>query len=131
MNDPKNQVPFLAAAAIMLTAILCYDIMGAIVKHLGQLYPSPQLSMFRNLFGLLPTLLILFWSQSWVQAGRPVVIRQWRFALVRGGIGALAQISLYLGLAHLEFAAATAILFAGPLFVTALSIPVLSHRVGL
>lgn len=47
-----------------------------------------------------------------------------------GGLGALAQICFYLALFHLEFATATTILFAGPLFVTALSIPVLGHRVG-
>ena len=112
-------------------AIMLYDIMGAIIKHLGQQYPTQQLSMFRNLFGLVPTLLILFCSQSWIKAGRPVVIRQWKFALARGGLGAFAQITFYLALFHLEFATATTIAFAGPLIITALSVPLLGHRVGL
>ena len=86
--------------------------------------------MFRNVFGLIPSLLILFWSQSWIQAGRPVVIRQWRLAFIRGGLGVFAQLSFYLSLLHLEFATATTILFSGPLFLTALSIPFLGHRVG-
>ncbi len=131
MNTRHNPVPFVAAAATILLAIMLYDVMGAIIKHLSQHYPAQQLSMFRNLFGLIPTLLILFWSQSWVKAGKPVVIRQWKLALARGGIGALAQISFYLSLFHLEFATATTMLFAGPLFITALSIPLLGHRVGL
>ena len=112
-------------------AIMLYDIMGAIIKHLSQQYPTQQLSMFRNLFGLIPTLLILFWSQSWIQSGRPIVIRQWKLGLARGGLGVFAQISFYLALFHLEFATATTIVFAGPLFITALSIPLLGHRVGL
>jgi len=131
MNTRNKPVSFVVAAAIVLMAIMLYDIMGAIAKNLGQQYPAQQLSMFRNLFGLIPTLLILFYTPNWNQAGKPVVIRQWRFALVRGGIGALAQTSFYLALLHMEFATATAIVFAGPLFVTALSVPLLGQRVGL
>ncbi|MEM7445397.1 MAG: DMT family transporter [Pseudomonadota bacterium] len=130
MTSRQTSVSFVAAAAITLTAIMLYDVMGAIVKHLSQDYPAPQLAMFRNLFALVPTVLVLIWSQTWRQAGRPIVIRRWKLALARGGIGTLAQVSFYLALARLEFATATAIVFAGPLFVTALSIPVLGHRVG-
>ena len=131
MSTRHSSVSFAMAATIMLLAIMFYDVMGAIIKHLSQLYPTPQLSMFRNLFGLIPTLIILFWSKNWIQAGKPIVIRQWKFALARGGVGALAQISFYLALFHLELATATAILFAGPLFVTALSVPLLGNRVGI
>lgn len=131
MTTRETSVSFAAAAATILTAILLYDVMGAIIKHLSQRYPSEQLALFRNLFGLIPTLLILSWSQDWRKAGRPIVIRQWKLALARGGIGALAQVSFYIAVFHLEFATATTILFAGPLFVTALSIPLLGHRVGL
>lgn len=131
VNSRHKPVSFVAAAATILMATMLYDIMGAIIKHLSQQYPTQQLSMFRNLFGLIPTLIILFWSQSWIQSGRPIVIRQWKLALARGGLGVFAQISFYLALFHLEFATATTIVFAGPLFITALSIPLLGHRVGL
>lgn len=114
----------------MLLGVMLYDVMGAIVKHLGQHYPAPQLSMFRNLFGLVPTLLILFWSRSWIEAGRPIVIRQWKLALARGVLGVFAQISFYLALFHLEFATTTTMVFAGPLFITAMSSLFLSSRVG-
>ncbi|MGR3292147.1 MAG: DMT family transporter [Paracoccaceae bacterium] len=131
MTPRPYQVTFLVAAATILMATMLYDIMGAIIKHLSQHYPSPQLVVFRNLFGLIPTLLILFWSRNWIETGRPIVIRQWRLALARGGLGALAQISFYLALTRLEFATATTMLFSGPLFITALSFLVLGHRVGL
>ena len=130
MNTRPSAVSFAVAAAIMLTSIMLYDVMGAIIKHLSQHYSTPQLAVFRNFFGLIPTLLILFWSQNWIQAGRPVAIRQWKLALARGGLGACAQISFYLALTHMEFATATTIAFAGPLFITALSIPLLGHRIG-
>ncbi len=122
---------FIAAAAILLLAIFLYDVMSAIAKHLSQGYPVQQLSMFRNLFGMVPTLIFLFLSKKWVQAGRPIKIRQWKLGLARGGMGALAQVSFYMALSRMEIATATTIVFAGPLFITALSIPVLGHRVGL
>lgn len=130
MNSRHYSVPFFVAAFIMLSGVMLYDVMSAIVKHLGQNYPAPQLSMFRNLFGLVPTLFILFWSQPWIDAGRPIKIRQWKLALARGGVGTFAQISLYMALSQLQFATTTTIVFAAPLFVTALSIPLLGHRVG-
>ena len=130
MKTRESPVSFVSAAAVILMAILLYDVMGAIIKHLSQRYPTEQLALFRNLFGLIPTLLILLWSRSWALAGRPIAIRQWKLALARGGFGAFAQVSFYLAIFHLELATATAIVFAGPLFVTALSVPLLGHRVG-
>ena len=130
MASRSAPVSFITAAAIALTAIMLFDVMAAIIKHMGNSYPAPQLSMFRNLFGLLPTALILWWSKNWVEAGRPLVLRQWKLGLLRGAFVALAQLCFYLALSRLEFAVATSIAFAGPLFVTALSIPLLGHRVG-
>lgn len=131
MTTRQTSVSFAAAAATILLAIFLYDVMGAIIKHLSQRYPTEQLAFFRNLFGLLPTLIILSWSQDWRKSGRPIVIRQWKMGLARGGIGAFSQVCFYIAVFHLEYATATTLLFAGPLFVTALSIPLLGHRVGL
>ncbi len=131
MKPTSNKTSFFAAAAIILLAILLFDIMGAIIKHLGERYPAPQMSMFRNLFGLLPTVLILLWSREWNDAGRPVVMRQWKLGLIRGCFVVLAQLFYYMALTHMEFATVTTLAFAGPLFITALSIPILGHRVGL
>ena len=131
MTGRHNPVSFLAAAGAILLAILLYDVMGAIVKHLSPRYPAPELAVFRNLFGLVPNLLMLIGSQAWIAAGRPLAIRQWKLALVRGGIGALAQLSFFLAVAHLAFATAATLTYAGPLFVTALSALLLGHRVGL
>ena len=62
------------AIAIILLAIFLFDVMGAIIKHLGARYPAQQLSMLRNVFGFIPGLLILFSTRTWHQAGRPWVI---------------------------------------------------------
>ena len=131
MQGQSTPVSFARAAVVMVMAIMLYDVMGAIVKHLSQQYPVPQIAVFRNIFGLVPTVIILLCSQAWAQAGRPLMIRQWRLAIARGGLGVSAQLGFYFSLLHLELATATSLLFAGPMFVTALSVPVLGHRVGL
>lgn len=36
----KKQTSYLFAAATILLAIMLYDVMGAIIKHLSQSYPT-------------------------------------------------------------------------------------------
>ncbi len=127
---PRSPQPFAFAICAMLLAIVLYDVMGAIVKDLRADYTTQQLTEFRNLFGLVPAGILLMRSRSWIAAGRPLVIRQWPLAVLRGIIGVCAQLSFYLALIHMDLATATTLVFAGPLFVTALSWPILGHVVG-
>jgi len=128
MNNIQSSLS--RAIFIMLVAIFLFDIMGAIIKYLGTRYPVQQLSVYRNLFGVIPSIIILYFSKQWHSDGRPIYIRQWRLGLLRGCAGTFAQFCFYLSLVKLEFATASAIAFCGPLFITVLSIPLLKHRVG-
>ena len=131
MSTRSPVSPFVSAVAIILLAILLFDIMGAIIKFLGDRYSPQQLSVFRNLFGLVPSFLVLWYSKSWQDAGRPLAIERWKLALLRGLFVTGAQYCFYLALTKMEFATATAIAFSGPLFVSALSVPLLGLQVGL
>ena len=131
MNTLTQKSPLFSAIAIILLAIFLFDVMGAIIKHLGARYPAQQLSMLRNVFGLIPSALVLFYSRDWRESGRPVRLVQWKLAIARGGFVTIAQFCFYLSLIHLEFATASTIAFSGALFVTLLSIPILGHRVGI
>jgi len=130
MLSPSAVPSFARAVLTLLAAIFLYDVMGAIIKHLGSTYPPQQLSMLRNLFGFLPSLMLIVSSKRWHAEGRPLLFPRWKTALLRGGFITIAQFSFYLSLIHLPFATASAIAFAGPMFVTALSVPVLRHKVG-
>ncbi len=123
--------PFVRAVVIIMVAMFLFDVMGAIIKYMGASYPPQQLSAFRNLFGLIPSIIVLFLASDWHAAGRPLIIRQWKIGLMRGGFVALAQFCFYLSLVHLEFATASTLAFAGPLFVTTLSVPILKNHVGI
>ena len=131
MNTLTQKSSLFKAIAIILLAIFLFDVMGAIIKHLGARYPAQQLSMLRNVFGLIPSVLVLFYSRAWRESGRPVRLVQWKLAIARGGFVTIAQFCFYLSLIHLEFATASTIAFSGALFVTLLSIPILGHRVGI
>ena len=131
MNTLTQKSSLFKAIAIILLAIFLFDVMGAIIKHLGARYPAQQLSMLRNVVGLIPSALVLFYSRDWRESGRPVRLVQWKLAIARGGFVTIAQFCFYLSLIHLEFATASTIAFSGALFVTLLSIPILGHRVGI
>lgn len=118
------------AIALSLAGIFLLDAMGAVIKHLVSTYPAQQLSAFRNLFGLVPSIAILLMSRQWHAAGRRIRIRQWKLALARGLFVTFAQFFFYLSLFHLALATASTLAFAGPLFVAALSFPLLGDRVG-
>ncbi len=122
--------PFLRGIVLILLAVFLFDVMGAIVKHLSAHYPPQQLSVLRNLFGLIPSLVILVGDRSWHRSGRPIRIRQWKLGLMRGAMVAIAQLCFYTALHHMAFATASTLAFAAPLFITALSVPVLAERVG-
>ena len=89
---------FVRAVIYVLLAILLFDLQGVIIKYLGDRYAVQQLASFRNIFGLIPSLLVLFLSREWHSAGRLLKIRQWRLGLLRGLSIATAQFCFYLSI---------------------------------
>lgn len=117
------------AIFLMILAVFLFDTQGAIIKHMGSRYPVQQIAVIRNLFGLVPSFIILFLSKDWHQNGRSLWVPQWKIALGRGLVLTFAQLCLYTSFIKLEFATASTLVFAGPLFITTLSIPILGHKV--
>ncbi len=115
---------------ILLLALLLFDIMGVMIKILGERYPVYQVAMYRNLFAFIPAIIALYTSVSWHKQGRPLGLKRWRLGLIRGLFIVFAQGCFYLSLQHMEFATATSIAFAGPLITTALSVVLLKMTVG-
>jgi drug/metabolite transporter (DMT)-like permease len=121
---------FARAVFFILLAILLFDIQGAIIKYMGDDYSVQQLAAFRNIFGLIPSCLVLLLSREWHGGGRVLKIRQWRLAFIRGFYVAGAQFCFYLSIVNMELATATTLTFIGPIFITILSVILLRHRVG-
>ncbi len=118
------------AILLMVFAVFLFNVQGAIIKHLGGSYPILQIAVIRNMFGLVPSIVMLFVSRDWHRTGRSLRVPQWKIAFGRGLVLTFAQFCLYTSLVKLEFATASALVFAGPLFITTFSIPVLGHYVS-
>ena len=119
------------AILISVLALVLFDLMGLIIKHLSPRYSAAELSAYRNFFGLVPSIIALWMTASWRQKGRPMRIRQWKLAAVRGIAVTFAQLMFYLSLGVMAFATATTISYTTALFTTALAVPILRERVGL
>ncbi|KIN74605.1 Membrane protein [Sulfitobacter guttiformis KCTC 32187] len=120
----------LTAVALLLCALTLFDAMGLIIKYLSPRYGAAELSAWRNAFGLIPSLIVLYSSREWHAKGRIWKLRQWRMALSRGVILTFAQFSFYLSLGVLTFATASTITYANSLFAVALAAVLLRENVG-
>lgn len=113
--------------AAMVAGIFAMSIMDALAKWLGASYPIGELVFFRYLFALPPALFIL-WQQ---RGGRASLVLHWKTGhVLRAIFGLGATATFFLGLRYLPLAEALSIAFTAPLFVTALSVPILGERVG-
>ena len=118
------------AILTILGAIFSFSLMGVVVRFLTADYSVLQISFTRNLFGFLPILLMLAYNKQVNALKTPFLPREWLICVTRGGSVAIAQICLFTAYTKLEFATVGTLVFAGPFFVTALSVPVLGAQVG-
>ena len=119
-----------AAAIVILVGIVCFDMMGVLVRILGDQYPVLQMASLRNLFGVIPPL-IMIWKSGILAKLRPLNTPPiYGLTLIRSACVAVAQISFYTALTKIEFATATTLAYTSPFLVAALSVPLLGHKVG-
>ncbi len=129
-DAPMQTGAVLRAVMAIMAGIFLLDLMAVLIRMLSATYPASELAVFRNLFGLVPSALVLMASADWVARGRPWRVRQWPILVARGLAVTAAQFCFYLALMQLEFATASTLVFAGPMILTALSVPVLGDWVG-
>ena len=110
------------AVILSLSGLFLLDCMGIAIKYLREDYPAAQLSVFRNLFGMLPCFIALYFSQDWHNQGRKVAIKQWKLGLFRGVFVSVAQLCLYTSYLYIPFALVATMEYTGPMTVTLLSL---------
>ena len=124
---PRN---LLLAITVILIGILAFDMMGILVRMLGGSYPVLQIAALRNLFGVIPSLLLLWHARQLSSLPNLNRSRFHLINLVRATSVVMAQFCFYTALTKIEFATAAALGFSGPIFITALSVPLLGHHIG-
>jgi drug/metabolite transporter (DMT)-like permease len=111
----------------MSVAVALFTLMDGVIKWLGEAgYPTSQLVFFRSLFAFLPLSFVVF-RGSWRSALR---INDWWGHGLRCLCGLAAMGGFFYAYKLMPLADAIAIGFAAPIFITALSIPLLGERVG-
>ncbi len=124
----KNHL--LIAVLLSLSGLFLLDCMGIAIKYLRNDYPAAQLSVFRNLFGMLPCFIALYFSQDWHDNGNKIIIKQWKLGLFRGVFVSVAQLCLYTSYLYIPFALVATMEYTGPMMVTLLAIPLLGEKFG-
>ena len=122
---------FLTRAILtIIAAIFSFSLMGVAVRILAEDYSIFQISFTRNFFGFLPILLLLAYNKQMPALKTSFNRNEWIICVIRGGVVSLAQLFLFTAYIKLEFATVTTLVFSGPFFVTALSVPLLGAKVG-
>ena len=112
---------------LMIGAVFLFTSMDALVKVASETYPTGQIVFFRNFVAFLPLAIFV------ARAGGISVLRTRRLGghLIRAGVGLSAMVCFFLSYKLLPLGEAVALGMAGPLFITALSVPFLGEKVGI
>lgn len=114
--------------ACAIAGLCCMSVMDACAKWLGEGYAVSQIILARNGVGAVLVLLVV------LARGRGLgILRAQRIGLLalRVVCSLAAGFLFFTGLRHLPLADAFAIAFTAPLFITALSMPLLGEHVGM
>jgi len=122
--DERSRIA--AGIAFMLAGTAAFVVMDAVVKWLVVAYPVIQIVFFRNLFALMPIAVLIGFT------GGRASIRTRRLGshVLRAGAGLGAMFCFFHAYGAMALADVIAISFAAPVFVTALSVPLLGEKVG-
>ncbi|MHA1601307.1 MAG: DMT family transporter [Alphaproteobacteria bacterium] len=112
---------------LMLISVVLFSCMDVVVKWLGATYPILQIVFFRSLFAFIPLGLFIFRG---IGLAALRTRRPFQHA-VRSLVGLMAMICFFYAFSQMPLANAVAIGFAAPMFMTALSVPLLGEKVGI
>ncbi|MBK1839671.1 DMT family transporter [Azospirillum sp. YIM B02556] len=112
----------------MLISVLFFSLMNVLAKLLMDRFPVTEVMFFRSLFALIPVCLAIHLGKGFATTLRTRY--PWGH-MGRSLIGLTTMIAMFWSFHLLPLGDAIALNFAAPLFLTALSVPLLSEKVGI
>ena len=119
------------AILVCLLAYLCFDLMSVHVRILSASYSPQELSVYRNVLGVLPSILLLMYTRELSFDIKDYKIEKWKLAFGRGLLVALAQLLFYTALADLELATVSALGQTNAIFIVLIAVIFYREKVGL
>ena len=109
----STPAPFLRAAGLMLASTVSFGLMAVVIRLVSKQLATTEIAFFRNLFGLL-ALLPLLWR------GAPAVFRTRQLPryFVRSAIGIGSMLCGFWAIGHLPMAQAISLAYSSPIFIT-------------
>jgi drug/metabolite transporter (DMT)-like permease len=114
------------AISLMCAGIFCIVVNDALAKWFVSQYPPLQIIFMRNLLAT-PMIAVIVLS---IGGRRALQTRHLGLHAMRGLLLVAGGYAFYIGLSILPLAEATSLIFAAPIFITALSVPLLGEQVG-
>jgi drug/metabolite transporter (DMT)-like permease len=131
MAQPENTSLSLESPAVAIVlvslSIICFALSDALVKWIADVYDATQIIMIRSLVALPLIAILLSRARTWSKLHE---VRQ-GWLVSRVVFGAMSFVTFIQALKFLPLAETIALTFAGPLFITALSVPLLGEKVGM
>ena len=104
--------------------------MAVHVRFLSLRYNPQELSLYRNVLGVIPAILFLAYEKQLTLRISEYKITKWRLALGRGFLIAIAQLMLYSALMRLQLATVSALGQTIAIFVVLLAIIIYNEKIG-
>ncbi|HWA43630.1 MAG TPA: DMT family transporter [Hypericibacter adhaerens] len=123
---PAARPSVMSGIGLMVLAVLLFTTMDMLVKLAAERFPIGQIVFVRNFFAFLPVTIMILRSGGWsaIRTRNPLA------HLLRSGVGILSMACYFLSYALLPLGEAVSLASSGPLFMTALSVPLLGEKVG-
>ena len=118
------------AILVCLLAYLCFDLMSVHVRILSASYSPQELSVYRNVLGVLPSILLLIYTRELSFDIKDYKIKKWKLAFGRDLLVALAQLLFYTALADLELATVSALGQTNTIFIVLIAVIFYGEKVG-
>jgi len=118
------------AILVCLLAYFCFDLMSVHVRILSASYSPQELSVYRNVLGVLPSILLLIYTRELSFDIKDYKIEKWKLAFGRGLLVALAQLLFYTALADLELATVSALGQTNAIFIVLIAVIFYGEKVG-
>jgi len=118
------------AILVCLLAYFCFDLMSVHVRILSARYSPQELSVYRNVLGVLPSILLLIYTRELSFDIKDYKIEKWKLAFGRGLLVALAQLLFYTALADLELATVSALGQTNAIFIVLIAVIFYGEKVG-